>query len=324
MKCILCGGGGNSTLFSVKDRLNKHDREYRVRRCSRCASIQIDPLPCKDEIAGMYPDNYAFTLNEETGGLAGLAKSLEWALFYRPIYERSYRLIANTLGREAFRIFDIGCGSGLRMQVFRGRGCEVGGNEISKANVENARKLLGDCVCEGMIEDIDAGENEFDVVSMFALIEHVVDPASTMVSARKLLKDDGLLVVQAPVVDSIQYAMLSRRAASVREMPRHVFIPSVKGLVSLAQERGYSLVRYYPISVIDSSARFSLGLFPGSSACDAYGGGAAFLARSAGWALALFPGTAIGVWEHISGTAIENIFIFRKNNRLTAKTGAKQ
>lgn len=311
--CLLCGAlCDERPLFSMTDKLAMTTRRYDVVRCGACRSLRVTPLPTDEELGRLYPVGYNFMLDAADRGTSRLLKTLEWRLFYRPILRRSFRLARRAVGRTGFSVLDIGCGNGQRLEVFKEAGCAVEGNETAPACVAYIRKRGGIPVHEGRIEGLLPGRT-YDLVTMFALLEHLTDPGAVVDAARRLLNPGGILIMQVPVVDSLQFRMLGKRAAMMHDVPRHVFIPSIAGLRGFMRARGFDITALYPVSVFERATLCALGLLPSAATPAAYRRGAAAAAgyRFLGWLLTLFPGLPVALLESLAGTGAEMVFVCR-------------
>jgi 2-polyprenyl-3-methyl-5-hydroxy-6-metoxy-1,4-benzoquinol methylase len=96
------------------------------------------------------------------------------------------------------RIFDIGAGSGEFLNQAREFGLEIDGNEISTEAIRTSKKRYGILLRHQSLED-DERTAFFDVVTMWGLIEHVMDPVSTLKEAFRLLRYGGILYIYTPV-----------------------------------------------------------------------------------------------------------------------------
>ena len=317
MKCPFCEAcEGLTRQYDVRDRFGLSAVQYKVMRCGRCSSLTLDPLPKEDEVAAFYPESYNFKKENANSVWSASTKFIEWKLFYERTYARSYLICKQSLNKKVFSIFDVGCGSALRLKFMRDKGCSVAGNETSEACVSYASSQLGIEILLGSITEIDTKEQRFDLVSMFALLEHIPEPEKVITRVRAMLKDDGMLVVQVPVTDSLHYKLFGKRSAMILDVPRHINIPSQKGVELLMKRHNFELVRKFNISAAESAALFAFALMPGASAADTYKkpGLKEVFVRAAAWCAALFLGMPFAVLERLTGPAAEEIFVFTKCN----------
>ncbi|MFN3551237.1 MAG: class I SAM-dependent methyltransferase [Endomicrobiia bacterium] len=317
MKCIMCDSKDSLNFcFSTTDR-NFHlsNKIYNVFRCKICKTIMIYPLLKEEELFNLYPQMYNVKIIDERGKIKKFIKDLEYEYCYKKIYIRSYKIISKILNKSQFEIFDVGCGNAHRLKVFKEFGCSVYGNEIAKEDVEYAKYFLGIDIFHGTLKKtVENIDRKFDVVSLFSVIEHLNNPEEEINFTKKLLKNDGLLVIQTPVVNSIQWLLLGKECYAAKEMPRHLFIPSIYGLGVFMNRLGFKIIKYFPAHFVQSSSLFSLGIFSSSNSCNVYRKSDIFsiIKRFLGWTFTIFPGSIVGVLEQIRNSAVENIFLFKK------------
>jgi len=97
------------------------------------------------------------------------------------------------------RVIDVGCGGGLLTEGMAARGAQVTGIDMGKSPLSVARLHQHESGLEidyrqitaEQIADEQAGS--FDIVTCMEMLEHVPEPAMTIFSSAKLLKDGGHL-----------------------------------------------------------------------------------------------------------------------------------
>ncbi len=93
-------------------------------------------------------------------------------------------------------ILEIGCGTGNVSSYLATKGYEVTGCEYYKDALDVAwagfNKVCGDALI------LPFGDNTFDVVGLFDVIEHFDDDWAVLCEAHRVLKKDGFLVVTVP------------------------------------------------------------------------------------------------------------------------------
>lgn len=99
------------------------------------------------------------------------------------------------------RVLDVGCGAGATGRALRKSGAEqLVGVEPNAAAAEGARTVF-DVVHEAPIEGLlesGAVEGPFDVILLYDVLEHLVDPASVLKALRPLAAPDARLHVSVP------------------------------------------------------------------------------------------------------------------------------
>lgn len=91
-------------------------------------------------------------------------------------------------------LLEFGSNVGLFLDVARGRGWNPVGIEPSTWAVAEGRRRFGVDLRVGTIEEAPL-TGRYDAVVMLDVLEHLADPAVGLQRARRLLKDDGLLVL---------------------------------------------------------------------------------------------------------------------------------
>ncbi len=101
------------------------------------------------------------------------------------------------------RVLDVGCGHGaFAAALKRLRQCTVTGIEPDAGNAADARTRC-DEILVGTVEDAFAGDalrQKFDVVIASDVLEHLLDPGSTLKRLRGVLRPGGVLLASIPNV----------------------------------------------------------------------------------------------------------------------------
>ncbi len=169
----------------------------------------------------------------------------------RPAFDRALdELEARTDSR---RLLDAGCGVGEFLAAARQRGWEADGIDLSPLLAGRARQAApGADVAVGAFEDAELPAGAFDAVTLWDVIEHVLDPAAVVARARDVLRPGGVLLVCTPDEDS-QLARLGwtlyragyRYAAEALHPRYHNYFFSRRSLDDLLRRHGLVPVAGY-------------------------------------------------------------------------------
>ena len=101
------------------------------------------------------------------------------------------------------KILDVGCATGVFLDMMRKLGWEVEGLEVSNelASYANEKFNLKVHVQDITKENLNSGP--FQVITMFDVIEHIPDPNLIVKACRELLVDDGLLLLRTPTEEAL-------------------------------------------------------------------------------------------------------------------------
>jgi predicted rRNA methylase YqxC with S4 and FtsJ domains len=100
------------------------------------------------------------------------------------------------------RLLDIGGGTGGFSRLANEAGWQVTALEL---NQENSKRLAaqGIRVIVKHLETADLASGSFDLISLWDVLEHVVDPGLILMEARRLLAPGGFLLILTPNVESL-------------------------------------------------------------------------------------------------------------------------
>jgi 2-polyprenyl-3-methyl-5-hydroxy-6-metoxy-1,4-benzoquinol methylase len=113
-------------------------------------------------------------------------------------------------------LLDVGAGVGTLMHVAKKHGFETYGVEISEWASAYARDKRGLNMITGALENAAYPDAHFDVIVINHVLEHVADPIKLLSKVRRILKDDGVLVVGVPNIGSIMARIMRERWLSLR------------------------------------------------------------------------------------------------------------
>lgn len=187
--CNLCGSSDADEL-SLVDRDGKH---LRTVICRNCGLVWTDPRPA--DIRDFYEREYR----------------LRYKGTYRPKPKHIYRagkVAIDRYGRikehisKGMSLLDVGSGGGEFIYIMRKQGCKVTGIEPNEGYARYAISEYDLDVHVGFLQDVQLEEDSRDVVTMWHVLEHTEDPASTLERICKWIRPGGILVVEVPNVEA--------------------------------------------------------------------------------------------------------------------------
>lgn len=106
-------------------------------------------------------------------------------------------------------LLDIGCGKGQFLWNASQAGYDVHGLDVSARAVAYARERFGVSAEVGTLDMMVSSGRQFDVVTLWHVLEHFTDPFQALRSIHALLREGGVCVIEVPNLYSLKF-MLSR------------------------------------------------------------------------------------------------------------------
>jgi len=218
LHCLVCGSK-KYNFYLTKFNID-------IKLCTRCNSAFSSKIP--KNFDDVYDNNEQFNHHQES---------------YEKI--REYRI--KRFGRERLNLIlkyknrgklaDIGCGNGWLLEVAK-RYFSVTGVELNNSLLHFTSKKLKIPV----YRKIDLLKNdEYDVITLFDIIEHVSKPMEYLKKISQKLKKGGIILIYTPNRDSLGFSYLKENQQLINT-PIHItylcaksfnFVPSVLKVIYL-------------------------------------------------------------------------------------------
>ena len=198
--------------------------------CGRCKLNVTTPVPAESKIASYYPSGYY-------GSGQRFNPIVEWLLNH--LY--SYRALQIESKHKPGKVLDIGCGRGLLLHKLRQRGWEPHGTELSEEAAAYAKNKLGLPVTTQELKDCHFPDEEFDVVILWHVLEHVRAPRAMLKEVSRVLKPGGVLLVAVPNFGSSE-ARWTGPGWFHLDVPRHLTHFTPRTLKSALNNAGLQLM----------------------------------------------------------------------------------
>lgn len=226
MKCYVCEGPCEKDVVHGA---------YVYWKCARCSTSQVLPQLSRVELQDYYDK---FHLSEASGGVYDEIEDRMKADFPAKLD----KVLSQARSRD-LRMLDVGCGKGFFVKAAVDRGFRAEGIDISPPGVEHAVKNLGVKATLGSIEGKTSEEwrSAFDVVTLWATIEHLADPRSVLRAIHFALKPGGLLLCDTGLGNCFWENFLPGHNQWY-DAPQHIFVFSKEGLASLLETAGFRVI----------------------------------------------------------------------------------
>jgi len=182
--CNLCGQDSTIEMF--------HAQGFCLVRCSGCGLAYVNPRLPESARGEVYDDDY---IRGHTGG-EELDGDFVWTV--EPTSWEATRVRYATRGIMKGRLLEVGCATGRFLSAVRQKGWEIWGVEFNRRAACVAAERLGCTVVVGGFEQAQLPEGHFDVICLFHVIEHMLDPFAAVRKIRALLRQNGRVLLECP------------------------------------------------------------------------------------------------------------------------------
>ncbi|MBM4452972.1 MAG: class I SAM-dependent methyltransferase [Chloroflexi bacterium] len=227
-KCLLCDSSQIQTAIDVTTEMGGNRTIY---ECRNCSLRFIDPVPSQKELRIIY-DKYYIKSNNRASTLHN--RSYGWLTF-----RRQWQIISRLVPKKGGRILDYGCGGGHFLDNISHR-WERFGIELS----DDAREVATEKGINtfATLEEAAFPNEFFDIIVMFATIEHLPNPRDTVKKLRDILKTGALFVVMTGDVASHKARKRAKRWHMYRQ-PEHIYFFSAQSLDFLMHSLGFKKIK---------------------------------------------------------------------------------
>ena len=193
-------------------------------RCARCGFEFVNPRPSEEWLAAQYDFYGTHVFLDERR----LRTDFDSAHF-----DVEWQLIGNRRGT----LLDVGCSTGAFVKLALQSGFEAEGIDLSEPATNFGRTQLGLPLRCGDFAAHVFPEASFDVVTLWATLEHLPDPGVFLAEAHRVLRPSGTLVLTVPNHDSATQRLLGRRNRYVGADHLNYF--TARTLARLVQRHGF-------------------------------------------------------------------------------------
>jgi 2-polyprenyl-3-methyl-5-hydroxy-6-metoxy-1,4-benzoquinol methylase len=178
--------------------------EHIIVRCDNCSLLFLLNIPDEKEI---YEDYYKIEFTKEDYNAESKYPYL--ADIFEINRQRIQKLnqLQKALKSTGKKILDIGCGSGLFLKTAKDEGYETYGIDISANALKFAKEEFGLNAEAKSTEDIINEEKKFDIITLWHVLEHFLNPVKELISIKDLLSPGGYIFIEVPNFNSAEFRL---------------------------------------------------------------------------------------------------------------------
>ena len=228
-QCNNCGSANYAVVYNAG-----RAQVHQIVSCLECGLMYAFPL-ARENL-----ETYSVTAGEQEP-LSEASPEVRRGINKLPDYAK-IESVLRELMPDRGHVVEVGAYSGILLQYFRDREWRVTGIEPDGRAVEFARNAYQLDIRNGTLLTSDLEDGSADAVVMLHVIEHMDDPAANVRAIVRLLREDGIFVVETPSYDTLSYRILGRRERSL-SCDGHVFFYTQATLTRLLSQCGFDIIR---------------------------------------------------------------------------------
>jgi 2-polyprenyl-3-methyl-5-hydroxy-6-metoxy-1,4-benzoquinol methylase len=236
--CPICSSASFTKFLSAKDHTTTGE-QFEIVKCSQCSFTLTNPRPDINSIGKYYQSEKYIS---HTGGSKSLFDKVY--VFARTI-TLSWKLKLINKHKSTGSILDYGCGTGEFLHHLKNHGWAINGVEPSDGARSKATDLLQNPI-HSSIEKIEA--SQFDVITLWHVLEHIHDLNEKLIAIKSLLKQDGIIFIAVPNHEAPDAKKYGAYWAGY-DVPRHLWHFSKDSMKKLFDKTGLELIGVHPMKL---------------------------------------------------------------------------
>jgi 2-polyprenyl-3-methyl-5-hydroxy-6-metoxy-1,4-benzoquinol methylase len=230
VKCFVCGSEDNELVTSIFG--------FEYVQCRNCSHVYVRGLPDFSKVDETYRSN----LYDKFVSSIYTNKNVS-NFRVENIAKPKVRFVSEFCKAKG-KWLDLGCGTGEVVKAAKDLGWNATGIDRNKSEVDFGKDNYGVQIVCGNANSFERME-EFDVISIFNVLEHLTNPKELLENVSSKSKEDVILVVEVPNFDSVStFTQLFFRKNINRHMVPflHVQFYTLASIKRLLDETGFELV----------------------------------------------------------------------------------
>jgi 2-polyprenyl-3-methyl-5-hydroxy-6-metoxy-1,4-benzoquinol methylase len=236
--CTLCCGKNGSVFL-------EWNGDYQLIKCNSCSAVtaNIHIELNKKHIEDVYNESQYKSVKDNILATYHYRKQT----FGQDRYE--YCIKRLDLNESKIKVLDFGCGVGYFLSILEEHKINAIGLEVDRHQVEFCKNNNLN-VTDKNIKQLN--DNQFDLIVMFDVLEHLVEPVKTLKELRSKLKDNGRIIAYTPYINSFAFELMQERQNLLHPF-QHVCFYSEDSLKYLAKmsRMKIEIIDHYGLDIAD-------------------------------------------------------------------------
>ena len=230
LPCLLCNSVSWEKEFEIQDIF---DEQYTFGYCSSCQVFSLNPFPTSRQLTQAYDESYYGVGEKKFNPL--VERVVDW------FRARNAANFSKGIS-ESGCVLDIGCGNGSFLNALSQKGnFELHGIEPPGKSGDRAEEFRQIELHRGYLEEATYPPNKFDAIVLTHVFEHLPKPFETLQIIRKIARQNALLQIEIPNINSWQYNVFKSKWLHL-DPPRHLNMFPPQVLIAHLEKGGWKLV----------------------------------------------------------------------------------
>tara|TARA_Y100000588_G_scaffold126330_1_gene138404 strand:- start:6660 stop:7646 length:987 start_codon:yes stop_codon:yes gene_type:complete len=212
--------------------------QFDISSCLDCGLLFCNPYPTKEQINAYYNSEMKSFENE----------------FFRDSFEKRINIFLPRIEliqkyKSHGKLLDVGSAIGIFIEALHRASCSF---DLACCDMsEEACRELGERYPDVKILnqdylDMDV-DSQFDVITLWDTIEHIVDSKAMLQKTHHLLKDDGIFVFSTPNTDSFEWICAREKHVQILP-PGHVNLMNYKCIDILLRNNSFRIAEAFTLN----------------------------------------------------------------------------
>ena len=243
--CALCGSSLSTPIaYGYDYEYWTSEQMFFFVKCDFCGHLYLNPRPGPGSFSSIYPPNYYTLEGRHTAKTSILISSL------KKVIVRKRLAYFHDLFSRGIKILEIGCGD---CSLLIDLNDTVPGAELTGLDITFTDEIREKCsnerihLIESSIEDAPLKANEYDIVIMNQLIEHLWKPAEVLRKINDSLVSGGFISIETVNIEGYDRGIFSKGFWGGYYFPRHFNLFSFESLKNLLENTGFRVVKQYSL-----------------------------------------------------------------------------
>ena len=203
-------------------------------KCEDCSLVYTNPIFDENHYNEIYESNNYQEIVKELGESSHAYRVHRFG-------EERVKDLSKFLNSDnnSVRLLDVGCSTGFFVEAAKNNGWEAKGIDLNPSAIEFGKKR-GLNLDKVNLFDLEKSA-KFDIITLFDVLEHLVDPAAIINKVSEFLNNKGLISIYVPNYDSASRVLMEENAHFIWPS-HHLTYFNIQSISDFLTKRGFKIL----------------------------------------------------------------------------------